>query len=222
MSRKKQGSANPPRNAKAIDDGRGVCGGYTLAFVVMLMGLLWLYRLLLSQILNNGSALGFDKDNCLFFSGTIVLLSLSLAVTPTVIRVYEVFPPIDLNESPRENRLPWLFWRWRPIIKDIQTSTSRVEWLLLAFVSYVLTLSTFSVMYWFIAASEEGSFSKSIDAFESFYFSVVTMATVGYGDLYPTCPKSQIVVMCEIFTGLVYAVVVFSIAMDSTKRRERT
>ena len=51
-------------------------------------------------------------------------------------------------------------------------------------------------------------------------FSFVIMATVGSGDIDPTSRRAQLVVMCQILTGLIDAVVVFSIALDSTRQRE--
>ncbi len=57
-------------------------------------------------------------------------------------------------------------------------------------------------------------------SFEAFDFSVVTMAMVGYADIDPTSRRAQVVVMRQILTGLIDAVVVFSIALNSTRRRE--
>jgi hypothetical protein len=193
---------------------------FTATFVILLLLCLWLYRQLLELILKHGSGWGFDKDSCLVLGGVIVLLSLSLVAMYMLVRVYEVFPPIDVNKSAQDNGLPRMLWLWKPIISDIQRSKSRVEGLLLAFFSYLLNIYAFSVLYSFIDSSEQGCFSKHlINTFQSFYFSVVTMATVGYGDIYPTCQKSQAIVMSEIFIGLIYAVFLFSIAVDSTKPR---
>lgn len=40
------------------------------------------------------------------------------------------------------------------------------------------------------------------DYIDSFYFSVITLTTIGYGDLHPTSPVSKIVVVFFVFAGL--------------------
>lgn len=50
------------------------------------------------------------------------------------------------------------------------------------------------------------SFSRRLDIKEAIYFSFVTIATVGYGDIYPKrdATAAQFLVVCEILTGLFY------------------
>jgi voltage-gated potassium channel len=43
---------------------------------------------------------------------------------------------------------------------------------------------------------------------QAFYFSVVTMATVGYGDFVPTDDFSRLLVVFQLATGLVFVLAV--------------
>jgi voltage-gated potassium channel len=40
------------------------------------------------------------------------------------------------------------------------------------------------------------------DYIDSFYFSVITLTTIGYGDLHPTTPLSKLCVVVFVFLGL--------------------
>jgi hypothetical protein len=57
---------------------------------------------------------------------------------------------------------------------------------------------------------------------ESFYFTVVTLSTVGYGDLHPTTPASQLFTALFILTGVAIALSALGI-IGSTylSRREK-
>lgn len=60
------------------------------------------------------------------------------------------------------------------------------------------------------------------------YFSVVTIATVGYGDITPKSGPSRLLVSLEIVIGVAFTIVLFSIAatfvrelLASKEHRER-
>lgn len=67
-------------------------------------------------------------------------------------------------------------------------------------VAYVVLNLVFAVLYLFggdcIANAEPGSFR------DAFFFSVQTMATIGYGAMYPTTAYSNFLVVVEVFIGL--------------------
>ncbi|HEV3341311.1 MAG TPA: ion channel [Pirellulales bacterium] len=188
---------------------------YTFTMFLMIGALQWGYQQWLKHALKDPES---DPSFILSHGGALVALSFALPLTYLLIKVYDVFPAIDLSKSYRENKLPSLFRYWQPVIKDVQTSTSRTEGFLVSFVSYIQTIVTYSMMYGFLSQRDADCFNQSLGGFDAFYFSVVTMATVGFGDISPRCQIAKTVVILQIFTGLLYAIVVFSIAMDSTKK----
>lgn len=57
---------------------------------------------------------------------------------------------------------------------------------------------------------------------DSFYFSAVTLATVGYGDLYPTTPISKLFTVAYIFVGVGLGLYIFStLARSFIEGRDR-
>ena len=61
---------------------------------------------------------------------------------------------------------------------------------------------------------------------DSLYFSVITLSTVGYGDMSPTTPESRIFTMAYIFLGLnIFVSIVTMLAKErqviNEKRREK-
>lgn len=61
----------------------------------------------------------------------------------------------------------------------------------LATASVIITLST--IAYHFI---------EGWSYFDSFYFSVITITTVGYGDMHPTTVSSKIITILLLFSGV--------------------
>ena len=76
----------------------------------------------------------------------------------------------------------------------------RAVWL--SFFVYFQLALCFAIVY----ALRPSAFSREITPWEAVYFSVVTLATVGYGDISP-CPRAyvmQAVVVAEILVGLYF------------------
>lgn len=63
-----------------------------------------------------------------------------------------------------------------------------------------------------LARLEPGSFSVSpagetLDGFNSFYFSFVTLSTIGYGDITPVSRIARMMAVVEAITGMFYVAV---------------
>ena len=81
-----------------------------------------------------------------------------------------------------------------------------------AFLSYAFTIYGFALAYLYVSHAKPQSFTTGkLDVLSSVYFSVTTIATVGYGDIAPATKLARLLVMVEIFFGLVYAIFFFSL-----------
>jgi voltage-gated potassium channel Kch len=89
---------------------------------------------------------------------------------------------------------------------------SKRSTLLLAGVAYMVTIYAFALSYKFISNVNPASFEKPIkDVLGAVYFSIVTIATVGYGDIAPVTPAARVLVSAEILIGVAYSIFFFSI-----------
>jgi voltage-gated potassium channel len=78
----------------------------------------------------------------------------------------------------------------------------------------VLTLAAGTAFYWDV---EEWS------VLDSFYFSAITLATVGYGDLVPTTPGGKLFTVFYVFAGVgIILAFVQTLARASVARRDNT
>jgi Ion channel len=91
---------------------------------------------------------------------------------------------------------------------------------------YLLIGMTFSALYVTIAiASGDPFFAQTKDAqpVDFTYFSYITIATVGYGDLTPANPLPRMLAAIEGLTGQLYLVTVVAVAVSRVRtRRDRT
>ncbi len=90
---------------------------------------------------------------------------------------------------------------------------------------YLLIGMTFSALFASIAiASDEPFFAqtKTAQPVDFTYFSYITIATVGYGDLTPANPLPRLLAAIEGLTGQLYLVTVVAVAVSRVRtRRER-
>jgi hypothetical protein len=71
-------------------------------------------------------------------------------------------------------------------------------------------------------AFNAGPAGQSMDGFTSYYFSFVTLTTVGYGDITPVSNGARALAALEAMTGTLYVAVLISrlVALYSTENRD--
>lgn len=89
--------------------------------------------------------------------------------------------------------------------------------LALIFVPYGLTVYFFAILYGLISRLCSDSFHvwgvscSGLTLLQSWYFSLTTASTVGYGDIAPNRPCAYVAVMSEIILSVFFAVFLFSV-----------
>jgi voltage-gated potassium channel len=97
----------------------------------------------------------------------------------------------------------------------------------LMFASYAMTVYSFGIGYIFLSGFDKKAFStgQTLSFIDGMYFSAITAATVGYGDIFPKSDIAKILVMIEVAISLVYVVLLFSFASayarDLSSRRPK-
>ena len=88
----------------------------------------------------------------------------------------------------------------------------------IAVTSYLLTIYAFALVYESIAATNPHRFNVPLDLDSSMYFSIVTIATVGYGDILANGRLARTLVSFEILVGVAYQVFFFSVIAGLIRR----
>lgn len=81
-------------------------------------------------------------------------------------------------------------------------------------ISAISLLCAFALAYMECSSVDEHAFNigKPLSVISAIYFTIVTFATVGYGDIYPTSDLTKLLVSGEILTAVFYAAFVLSVA----------
>lgn len=75
----------------------------------------------------------------------------------------------------------------------------------------LLVILAFGAIYYALCAANKMAFSSILSILDSIYFSLVTFATVGFGDIFPKIGVAKVLVMMEILIGLFYILVIIGI-----------
>jgi Ion channel len=84
--------------------------------------------------------------------------------------------------------------------------------------AYLLLGVMWTMAYWLVALVTPNAFAfntttgakESMQGFNAFYFSLVTLSTVGYGDITPVSKLARILAALEAMTGLLYIAVLIA------------
>ncbi len=79
------------------------------------------------------------------------------------------------------------------------------QFLAALFALYLAVNVVFATLFWLVPGSVADARSDSFA--DVFYFSIETLATVGYGDMYPATPYGHVVVAIEIVCGLAFTAI---------------
>jgi len=105
-----------------------------------------------------------------------------------------------------------------------------VEVLCASIAAYLMLGLTWTVAYWLVdQLTPGGAFSfntprgsRSMNGFTGFYFSFITLSTVGYGDITPVSQAARWLAAMEAMTGLLYVAVLIArlVSLYSTPKSD--
>jgi hypothetical protein len=114
-----------------------------------------------------------------------------------------------LKEFRDSSKLNYMFYKIWSVTSDCGRNPGL--WCLWIFVSVVL----FSVLYAFCGV-DYGKYDNWIGPF---YYSVVTITTLGFGDIVPATPVARIITICEVSVGYIMLGGLLSIFTNKMARR---
>jgi hypothetical protein len=99
----------------------------------------------------------------------------------------------------------------------LRAPSVNVEVLCASISAYLMLGLLWTVAYWLVDQLTPGAFAFNINAgrqtmsgFNAFYFSFVTLSTVGYGDITPVSKVARMLAAMEAMTGLLYVAVLIA------------
>jgi len=106
--------------------------------------------------------------------------------------------------------------QYRNLIDGTPVSVNRSMLLLVA--NFFQIILCFSAMYLSTRSVENSSGVPLAHPLQSFYFSVVTITTLGYGDFRPADSCGQLLVVAEVVSGFLFVVLIFSHFIQFSKK----
>lgn len=88
-----------------------------------------------------------------------------------------------------------------------------------AMASFGLTLYGYGVIYVYVSHLSANAFHPGpLGVVDAAYFTVITAATVGFGDIYPSSTTARLLVLSEVVWSFFYVIVVISTAASAAAR----
>src|SRR6266576_2034751 len=99
----------------------------------------------------------------------------------------------------------------------LRAPSVNVEVLCASISAFLMLGLLWTVAYWLVDQLDPGAFAfntnegrQTISGFNAFYFSFVTLSTVGYGDITPVSKVARMLAAMEAMTGLLYVAVLIA------------
>jgi len=108
-----------------------------------------------------------------------------------------------------------LAWQVRQIMRSAVPALQAVEALIVAIPTFIVVYAS---TYVGIEAALPGSFTQPLDKTSALYFTVVTLGTVGYGDIAPVSAGARITVSSQVMLDLVLIAVVVRLLTGAARR----
>jgi voltage-gated potassium channel len=108
-----------------------------------------------------------------------------------------------------------LAWQIRQILRSAVPALQAVEALIVAIPTFIVVYAS---TYVGLESALPGSFSHTLDKSTALYFTVVTLGTVGYGDIAPVSTGARLAVSSQIMLDLVLIAVVVRLLTGAARR----
>jgi voltage-gated potassium channel len=99
----------------------------------------------------------------------------------------------------------------------LRAPSVNIEVLCASIAAYLMLGLMWTMAYWLVDQLTPGAFSfntnagpRSMNGFTGFYFSFITLSTVGYGDITPVSKVARMLAAMEAMTGLLYVAVLIA------------
>jgi len=99
---------------------------------------------------------------------------------------------------------------------DSDSSLTTIDRMRLTLRSYLELIISFSLLYVYLGLVNQGNVIKGADSMlDSLYFSVITITTLGYGDINPITDVAKVLSMIEVLSGLTLIILALAIYISS-------
>ena len=109
-----------------------------------------------------------------------------------------------------------VFWQLRRISRAAHPAVQAIEAVV---VSFLLLIVVFAGIYVSLSDLDASMFTQRLEPIDGLYFTISTLATVGFGDIAPALPLSRALVSVQIILDLVLLGVVVRLFLTTARTR---